>query len=238
MADSTKDALKALKENESSVSMILGVVVVLIVGLLLFNYFKSETPTPEISEQSQTDEIKSENGEVTYESADGLMIPKNLPTEHEVVAGENLWQIAEKYYASGYNWTDIAKENKLANASAISAGMKLTIPKVAVLQADGTRKTTENAQEPTKLAEAKPTEVVVPTVEPTKVAEVKPTMAPEEEAKTSVGGTYSVVAGDSLWKIAQAKYNDGYRWMDIYNANKDKITNPGLIHVGLEIKLP
>ena len=49
---------------------------------------------------------------------------------HTVVAGENLWSIAERYYKSGYNWTDIARVNNLSNPGMIRTGMKLTIPSV------------------------------------------------------------------------------------------------------------
>lgn len=47
---------------------------------------------------------------------------------HVVVAGDSLWQIAEKYYLSGYNWTDIARANNLSNPGLITTGTKLVIP--------------------------------------------------------------------------------------------------------------
>lgn len=37
------------------------------------------------------------------------------------------------------------------------------------------------------------------------------------------GGTYTVVSGDSLWRIAQNKLGGGTRWPEIYNLNKDII---------------
>lgn len=49
---------------------------------------------------------------------------------HTVANGENLWTIAEKYYKSGYNWTDISRVNNLSNPNLIASGMKLTIPDV------------------------------------------------------------------------------------------------------------
>ena len=48
------------------------------------------------------------------------------------MAGETLWSIAEKYYRSGYNYTDIVKANQLTNPGNIEVGQKLTIPNVAV----------------------------------------------------------------------------------------------------------
>jgi nucleoid-associated protein YgaU len=46
---------------------------------------------------------------------------------------------------------------------------------------------------------------------------------------------YTVVAGDSLSKIGQ-KY--GVSWKEIYEANKDQVKNPDLIHPGWKLKIP
>lgn len=50
--------------------------------------------------------------------------------------------------------------------------------------------------------------------------------------------TYTVVKGDSLWKIAKKFYGNGSKWQTIYNANKDKIKNPNLIQPGWKLKIP
>jgi len=49
---------------------------------------------------------------------------------YEVVEGDDLWQVAEKFYGSGFNAYDIAEYNKLDAASGISPGQKLLIPDV------------------------------------------------------------------------------------------------------------
>ena len=49
---------------------------------------------------------------------------------------------------------------------------------------------------------------------------------------------YTVQNGDSLWKIAQDKLGSGQRWDEIYEANKDTIRNPELIHVGQVLSIP
>jgi nucleoid-associated protein YgaU len=51
-------------------------------------------------------------------------------------------------------------------------------------------------------------------------------------------GTYVVVKGDSLSKIAQHAYGDGKRWRKIYEANKDVIKDPDLIYPGQSLRIP
>lgn len=50
--------------------------------------------------------------------------------------------------------------------------------------------------------------------------------------------TYTVVKGDCLWKIAKKFLGDGSRWPEIYELNKDKISNPNLIYPGQVLTLP
>lgn len=50
---------------------------------------------------------------------------------HVVNEGEDLWQIAEKYYGSGYNAFDIAAKNNLKEPYVLNRGQKLIIPSVA-----------------------------------------------------------------------------------------------------------
>lgn len=54
----------------------------------------------------------------------------------------------------------------------------------------------------------------------------------------SFNRTYTVVAGDSLSKIAKREYGDASKWHRIFEANRDKIQNPDLIHPGQVLNLP
>ncbi len=50
--------------------------------------------------------------------------------------------------------------------------------------------------------------------------------------------SYTVVAGDTLSKIAKREYGDASKWHRIYEANKDTIKNPDLIYPGQTFKIP
>jgi len=122
MEEKLKNLLKALKVNETTISTIMGGVVVLIVAVLMFNYFKSINQEGEgvITEPAKIIEVTE--GEK----------PDHLPDTYKVEKGDHLWSIAEKFYKSGYNFVDIAKANSLTNPSYIEVGQELIIPQVAV----------------------------------------------------------------------------------------------------------
>ncbi|MCD7898600.1 MAG: LysM peptidoglycan-binding domain-containing protein [Bacteroides sp.] len=58
----------------------------------------------------------------------------------------------------------------------------------------------------------------------------------DDSKKDSDQEMYEVKAGDSLSKIA-SRYS-GMTWKEIYEANKDTIKDPNIIHPGQKIKIP
>jgi nucleoid-associated protein YgaU len=57
-------------------------------------------------------------------------------------------------------------------------------------------------------------------------------------APKSAARTYTVQPGDSLSKISKQFYGDPNKYMNIFNANKDKISDPDKIRVGAELVIP
>ncbi|MCC7440180.1 MAG: LysM peptidoglycan-binding domain-containing protein [Bdellovibrionales bacterium] len=49
--------------------------------------------------------------------------------------------------------------------------------------------------------------------------------------------SYGVKQGDTLMKIAFEYYGDLYRWKEIYEANRDKISDPNMIPAGTTLKV-
>ena len=72
--------------------------------------------------------------------------------------------------------------------------------------------------------------------EPTQPAQ--PEKPAEEPSQPASGDTYTVVSGDSLWKIASKQLGNGNRWTEIYDLNKDTVKSPSVIFVGQILKMP
>lgn len=120
-----KELLKRLKLSEQTVSMVLGALVIVVVGVLIFNYFrgvgKKTTPTEPV-----------QPGGVKLIEEGGKIVPEGLPTTYKVEKGDHLWAISLKFFNSGYNWIDIARENRLKNPNKLLVGQELSIPKAEV----------------------------------------------------------------------------------------------------------
>jgi nucleoid-associated protein YgaU len=68
--------------------------------------------------------------------------------------------------------------------------------------------------------------------------ESRRTYAAEAKATAGAGRTYVVKSGDTLSGIAYDVYGDAGRWPEIFEANRDKIKDPNLIHPGQELRIP
>lgn len=199
-----------IKTNQSTLSLVLGALIVLIVGVLLFNYF-NRNKDAELGSAQQTAE---EGADVT---------PENLPGKYTVKTGDTLFLIAESYYKDGYKYSEIAKENNLANADAIETGQVLEIPKLEIedTQADEIVATTD--AEMVKIEEDE--------VEKATGGGDTTIWGPKIE-----GNEYTVVEGDWLSTIAARAYGDIMAYTKIAEANN--IKNPDLITPGMTLKLP
>lgn len=56
--------------------------------------------------------------------------------------------------------------------------------------------------------------------------------------RTDVYGLHTVESGETLSKIAKNYLGDAKRYMEIFKANGDQLTNPDQIKVGQKLKIP
>ncbi|RJR14665.1 LysM peptidoglycan-binding domain-containing protein [Candidatus Microgenomates bacterium] len=230
--------------SESYISIGLGLLVVVVIGILVYNYFTQrnagQTPPPaqEITQESTT---SAQPG-----------------TTYVVTEGDTLWSISEKAYGIGYNWRAIADANSLSDTDQLEKGQELTIPEVSA-EPEASEIAMETSPEASAMmveemeATPEPTPQASPVVSPSPVASATPaasvmaqaspqaspeaSVTPEAAPETQItGDTYTVVHGDTLWSIACRAYGDCYQWTKIAQAND--LTNPGLIHPGNEFSIP
>jgi len=111
---------KYFKSTEEVVSMFLGLVIVVVVVGLIFNFFQRK--------KGNVDIPGSNNIELTESSGSSLKPGELKNGEYIVAKGDSLWKIAQKNYNDGYKWNEIAKANNLKNPSNIEVGQKLVMP--------------------------------------------------------------------------------------------------------------
>ena len=126
-----------------------------------------------------------------------------------------------------------AKAEAEAKAKAVEEARKKQEAE-AKAEAEANAKAAEEARKKQE-ADTKPT-MAVPKAEPAKV-ESKPATAPTPVQATAAR-IYEVKPGDSLSKIALEVYGNAGRWPEIFEANKDQIKNPNLIHPGQKLRIP
>jgi nucleoid-associated protein YgaU len=134
-----------------------------------------------------------------------------------VTAGERLWDLAADEYGDGKYWRAIAAANPNINPDRLLVGQELTLPPRARVLAGATsppaRDTARTTSEPLATGTA-------------------------DGATPGSGNVrrYTVLAGDSLVKIADAEYGDKELWRAIAAANPG--INPDRLLVGQTINVP
>ncbi len=114
--------LEQVRLNESYVSLLMGIVVVVFSLFILVTFVKSKkiilihSPKKEISSQ------KTENLEKIK------MLRSQSTRSYVVLENDDLSNISKKFYNTEDYWIDIAKENNLEDPYVLTVGMMLKIP--------------------------------------------------------------------------------------------------------------
>ncbi len=143
-----------------------------------------------------------------------------------VVEGDILATVAQKFYGpvEGNRKVNVdkifaANKNVLESPDSIYPGQKLVIPPLSVSTENTVSKTLDSPllEEVTSIGRRH--------------------LANLSGSKEKVS-SYTVVEGDSLWKIAADKLGDGNRYMEIYELNKSIMPNEHTVFVGMRLRLP
>lgn len=222
---------REVSSNQSRLNMILGTLIVLVIGILVFNFFNRNKPS--LGPSQQTEQTQQED--VTIDK---------LPGKYIVKEGDTLFTIAEKYYGTGDKFTEIVKANNLSDADLIITGQVLEIPKLEEILPSPT---------PT-LTESGPAESPSPSISPSETP--TPSPSPDEQSSTpndvsalGTGGgnttiwgpkiettTYTVQEGDWLSTISARTYGDVFAYKKIAEVNN--ISNPDYIVPGMVLTIP
>ena len=116
-----KSFFSQIKWDESYVSLLIGLIVVVVIAALGIFFARSQKTT-ETSSMQLDPSVQTQINKTEERGTSGKT--------YTVKSGDNLWSISENFYKSGYNWVDIAKTNKLESPGVIFEGSKLVIPKV------------------------------------------------------------------------------------------------------------
>ena len=222
-----------LEKNQSYLNLVLGALIVIVLGVLIFNYFNK--PSEEPGDLGPSQQVTDEAGDVTKEG---------LPGVYTVKEGDTLFSIAQKYYDDGTKYSEIIKENSLAGEG-IDAGQKLTIPKLETVAASPESSASASPEasaspssspSPSASASTAPTASAQPSAIPAPAGEKGAAMTQPSWGVSITGDTYTVVKGDWLSTISARAYGDLMQYDKIAKANS--ISNPNVIEVGTVLKIP
>lgn len=220
-----------LEKNQSYLNLILGALIVIVLGVLIFNYFnKPADETGNVTPQAE--QTTDENGDVRRE---------NLPGKYTVKEGDTLFTIAEKYYGDGGKYTEIVTANNLPGES-IAAGQELTIPELeGAMSAASPEASAEASPSPEAETAASPEASSAPIVQASPSPAATDTGTGGAMNQTTWGETittdsYTVQPNDWLSKIAGRAYGDITKYNAIAQANN--ISNPDNIEIGVVLKIP
>lgn len=202
-----------LQLNQSYLSLILGMLIIIVAGILVFNYLKTNQA---LGPSQQTESPAPKEAQKDVE-------PDNLPGRYNVKEGDTLFKIAQFYYKDGNKFDKIAAANKLASPDYIETEQVLEIPKLD---------TVSPIPSPSPIETLKPDQTTKKDEAPGIGGAINQTVW--GEAITS--DTYTVVEGDWLSKIAGRAYGNIYLFDKIVQVNT--ISNPDLIYPGQVLKIP
>lgn len=143
----------------------------------------------------------------------------NASQSYTVQPGDTLSGISAKYYPgrvqTGVKLLAEANKQLFTDPRTMREGMVLTIPAAPAATAS--------------------TAPVNPGSHET--AAVRDNSSPARAETGATDGEYVVQSGDTLERIARKLFNDGNRWNDLYEWNRDRLSSPGRLQIGQKLRV-
>ncbi len=140
-------------------------------------------------------------------------VRSNGTNEYTIQEGDTLIAIASRFLEHSSQWPLLCEANPdvLADPDHLQVGQRIRIP--------ATRKTAKPAPAPA-------------------IASAACTARQAPPVRDRSFDSYEVQEGDTLIQIAREKYGRDAMYLDILNANRDQLPNPGDLRPGMWLKLP
>lgn len=179
-----------LRLGESYTSLLLGIIVVIIAGMLFVSFVKNQKNPDMMQDTSSTSTI-----------ADANLTPTVLPNTPLTIT-------------TSPNPTEEIK----ATATPSPRPSSTPTPTMRPTATPSPTKAAPTPTKTVAKATPTPTQVVKPTATPAMKPTATPTPS-SQTAQKITGKTYVTQKGDDLWHIAERAYGDGYKWVEIAKAN-------------------
>jgi nucleoid-associated protein YgaU len=173
---------------------------------------------------------------------------------HTIVDGDTLFYLAERYLGDGERYLEIFEANRdvLSDPDLLVLGAVLRIPPADAPPPSSDEQLADAAQSGAlvPVSSGAPAALVAPLAEvaPSSAPPATSIAAPPASLQTSTVSvdstgftrpqTYRVRAGDTLVDIARRVYGDARRYLEIYEANRDRLRRPQDLREGLILSIP
>jgi nucleoid-associated protein YgaU len=196
--------------RDTQIGIVLGVVILVVIGV--FFSTRPSVKEPKIPDLALSQEGVSKGEEIEIIDIGELAKESKTEITEETVSVE-----------------DFIEERKIKREFGGKAPVKVPVKDVAVIEGG------------LEGAETEISEVHIPEKEIEEFSES--TTIPKEEQQipfVSIQGEiiHKVVSSDSLAKLSKEYYGDETKWKYIYEANENKIRNPNVLYIGLELLIP